>query len=275
MWESFESLIRNALAEDHAADDVTTRLLPPTAARAIIRCRQKGVFCGEKIVAAFGQVVTDVTFESLKKDGARTEIDEPVVQLAGPATQLLSVERTLLNALSHVSGIATRTRSFVDECHPHPTRILATRKTLPGLRALQLYGVTAGGGFIHRRSLSDGILIKENHQVFAGSESLLAKARAIRSPLHRVEVEVQSFSELETALNSEADVIMLDNFGMEELQKAIRRIGDKAQIEVSGGITLERVRKIAELGVHYISVGSLTHSVPALDFSLDITPNNI
>jgi len=275
---SLLTLIQNELAADAYDDDVTARLLPASElpVRAEIRAKENGVFCGESIVAAFGDIVGRAGILTLiAKDGDRVQSGDLLLKLELPGALCLSIERTLLNLLGMACGTATLTRRYVDAVEGCGTRILATRKTIPGLRALQLEAVRAGGGWVHRRSLSDGILIKENHQQFVLPEVLLDRARATRSPLHRIEIEVQDAVLLSRVLEHSPDVIMLDNFSVEGARKALREIGGRCEVEISGGINLETVRGYAELGVQYISVGRLTHSAPALDISLDIRTESV
>jgi nicotinate-nucleotide pyrophosphorylase (carboxylating) len=200
------------------------------------------------------------------------EAGQKIAKIEGPAKTLLSLERTLLNFLGHLCGIASLTRKYVNELGGSPTKILATRKTLPGLRELQLAAVVAGGGAIHRRSLSDGILIKDNHQFLSSAETLVKKAHQVRSPLHGIEIEVQDISTLPQIISLKPDVIMLDNLGMEKLREAvtqIRSLAPQIRIEVSGGIQISQIKEIAALKVDYISVGKITHSANNLDLTLD------
>ncbi len=264
---SLTGLIEQELKVDRVHDDVTSRLLRPEPAIATVYARESGVFSGEAVCRAFPPIVK---LTCLVAEGDRVENGTPIAQMEGIAGDCLSVERTLLNLLSHLSGVASLTNKFVQTVRPHPVKVLATRKTLPLLRDLQLQAVRAGGGFIHRRSLSDGILVKDNHLVFVRESEVVAKAKSQRSPLHRVEVEVQSLEQLERLLGNPPDLIMLDNFSLEDTRAAVRRIGGVCEIEVSGGMDLEKARLVAPLGIDYISVGSLTHSAPALNFSLDI-----
>lgn len=175
----------------------------------------------------------------------------------------------MLNFLTHACGVATGARAYVDAVKPHKTRILATRKTLPGLRALQLHAVVAGGAFVHRRTLADGILIKENHQRYVPVKTLVERSKAQRSPLHRIEVEVQSFDELRALEGSMPDVVMLDNFDDTTVAEAVRWIAGRAEVEVSGNMTPERAKKVAAAGADWISAGAITHTVKNVDLSLD------
>jgi len=273
-----KQLIESELQTDRAYDDVTTRLLgakfPPC--EALIRTKDSGVFCGEAVVGAFKQIYEgEAEFHCLSTDGRSFETGTSVVQIKTTVGLCLTLERTLINFLAHLSGVATLTHKFVEQVEGYPTKILATRKTLPGLRELQLMAVRAGGGHIHRRNLSDGILIKDNHLAFLGEQDVLQRARQHRSPLHRIEIECQSLESVEKALLNPPDVIMLDNFSLEEMKTAVALIGKRCEIEASGGMDLTKVKAVAALGVQYISVGLLTHSAPSMNLSLDILPNRI
>jgi nicotinate-nucleotide pyrophosphorylase (carboxylating) len=264
---SLRALIEQELRADRVHDDVTSRLLRPEWAKATVYSREQGIFSGEAVCRAFPGIVK---LTCLAAEGSKVENGTPIAEMLGMAGDCLSVERTLLNLLSHLSGVASLTHKFVEAVRPYPVKVLATRKTLPLLRDLQLQAVRAGGGFIHRRSLSDGILVKDNHLVFVAESEVVAKAKAGRSPLHRVEVEVQSLAQLERLLVDPPDLIMLDNFSLDDTRAAVERIRGVCEIEASGGMDLAKARLVASLGVQYISVGSLTHSAPALNFSLDI-----
>jgi nicotinate-nucleotide pyrophosphorylase (carboxylating) len=279
---SFTELIHAISVEcnvDRVNDDVTVNLLGEAQnipARAILRAKDFGVFSGDSVVEAFKQLFeTQILLNSKIQEGESLTPGQEILRMEGTAGRCLSLERTLINYLSHLSGVATLTRRFVDAVQPNPVEILATRKTLPGLRDLQLQAVVAGGGKIHRRNLSDGILIKENHQIFCEAKTSLALSGKNRSPLHRVEIEVQDFFLLERVLECPPDIIMLDNFSESELPQAIKKIrtASKAhpvKIEVSGGMTIDKVARIASMGVDYISVGQLTHSSPSLNMSMDL-----
>ncbi|MBY0369105.1 carboxylating nicotinate-nucleotide diphosphorylase [bacterium] len=268
---SLKILLDSELATDRVSDDVTSRLLGEAAhtpAVGLVFAKQAGVFSGLAVLEAFE--MPGLSVEPLVGEGATLEVGAPVARLHGPVVACLTAERTLLNLLSHLSGVATQTRRFVEAVRPHHTKILATRKTLPGLRDLQLQAVRAGGGHVHRRSLSDGILVKDNHLMFIEEAAVVKRAKEMRSPLHRVEVEVQSLEQLDRLLINPPDIIMLDNLPPETMREALRRIGGRSEVEISGGVTLEQVPTLAALGVHYISVGRLTHSATALDLSMDI-----
>ena len=265
-------LVRRALDEDCIGDDVTARLLGDEAnknAMAAVVAKQPGIFSGVAVIEALGVCLPSIQFRASLVEGQAFLPKQEVATMLGSRGQILTAERTLLNFLTHLCGVATAARAFVDAVKPHKTRILATRKTLPGLRDVQLAAVRAGGAFVHRRSLSDGILIKENHQRYVPVKTLVERARATRSPLHRIEVEVQSFDELKSLEGIMPDVVMLDNFNDSTLAEAVRWINGRAEVEVSGNMTAERAQKVAAAGADWISAGGITHSVKSVDLSLD------
>ena len=267
-------LLSQELEVDDVSHDVTVALLGDEARKtksAIISAREPGTFSGESVIAAFKQVAPGLMFLSHKNNGSVFESGEPLVEFRGPVGEILSLERTLLNFLSHACGVATLTAKYVEAVIPYPTGILGTRKTLPGLRPLQLEAIDSGGGQRHRQSLSDGILIKDNHQSILSAAECVRAARQTRSPLHRIEVEVQSLELLKEVLPERPDVIMLDNFSVGSVREALVLIQGSCAVEVSGGVTLENVRSFAETGVDYVSVGRLTHSANSLDLTLDIS----
>jgi len=269
-----EELARRALAEDAPQGDLTTGLVVPgdTHCTSELRARAAGVISG----TAMAGVVFDVTAEedgagpvevSWKvEDGARVEAGELLAVIRGPARTVLRAERVAINFLSHLSGVATLTRAFVDAARP--ARILCTRKTIPGLRALEREAVLQGGGTLHRASLSEAILIKDNHLRVAGSVAeAVRRARAGGVP---IEVEVETLEQLDEALQTGAERILLDNPTPDLVREAVERVGDAKRLEVSGGVTLETIGAIVEAGARLISVGRLTHSAPALDVSLEV-----
>ncbi|NBX91693.1 MAG: carboxylating nicotinate-nucleotide diphosphorylase [Proteobacteria bacterium] len=275
---TLKTLILDELETDRFQDDVTAQLLETkqyTNGKSIVSTREDGIFSGAAIVQAFHEIFQGTLSLDLKvQESSQIHKGQSLLILKGPLGTLLSVERTLLNFLGHSCGIASLTRKFVDAVQPHPTRILATRKTLPGLRDLQLNAVVAGGGSIHRRSLSDGILIKDNHTALEKAEVLLKRAQSCHSPLHGTELEVQNFSLLQSVLKLEQrpQIIMLDNFSQTELKEAVRLIRQSdpsCKIEASGGVNLNTVSEIAAAGVDFISVGRLTHSAASLNLTLD------
>jgi len=270
----FQSLWLHELSQDRVADDVTAKLLREKTlvpVEALVFAKAEGVFSGEALLKALSKSLEPKeSLTILAKEGQALKLKDPVVSLKTNAYRALTVERTLLNFLSHLCGIATKTRKFVEAVQPHPVTILATRKTIPGLRDFQLEAVVAGGGRIHRRSLSDGVLIKENHQTLVSAEELIRRAKQNRSPLHGIEIEVQDLACLDKVLENPPDWILLDNLSNSEIETAVQKINGRCSIEASGGMTLARVKEVAPLGVNAISVGELTHTVTALDLSLDI-----
>ena len=270
----YREIVRLALAEDVRSGDITTAATIPPAQRAAgdLIVRSACVLAGLDIWAeAFLQLDPDAKITRLRRDGERCAAGETVARITGAAAALLAAERTALNFLQRLSGIATLTRRFVDAV-AGSSIVLDTRKTTPTLRSLEKYAVRAGGGANHRTALDDGMLIKDNHIQVAGS--LTAAVQRGRAAGHRlpIEVEVASLDEAEAALAAGADIILLDNLPAHEVREAVARIGGRAQTEASGGVTLERAAELAATGVTYISVGALTHSAPAIDCSFDLHP---
>lgn len=272
--------IKQALLADLTIDavtqDVTTQLLETVAqepCRAIIKAREAGIFSGSVVLQELASLLGNkVQVEAKAQESEPIHVGMEIAVLRGPIGICLSLERTILNFLGHLCGVATSTRQFVDLVKGRPIKVLATRKTLPGLRELELQAVVAGGGCIHRRSLSDGILIKDNHIQMSDEWTLLDNAERMRSPLHRVEIEVQSLEQLEKVLHKNPDVVMLDNLSLADMQKGIQLIRQKnpsPKIEVSGGINLDLLRKYAELDIDYVSIGRMTHSAPWLNLTMD------
>jgi nicotinate-nucleotide pyrophosphorylase (carboxylating) len=267
------ALVRAALEEDRAFDDVTTlATIPATAtARALLAARREGVACGIALAeAAFAQ------FEQVRTvrrcaDGARLAAGDVLLEITGPARAILQAERVALNYAMRLSGVATLTQRFVDAVAGTGTAILDTRKTTPGWRDLEKYAVRCGGGRNHRRDLASMALIKDNHLAAVGGDiaHAVAAARALLPAGAKVEVECDRFAQVERAVAAGADVIMLDNMPLGELRRCVAFIAGRALVEASGGVTLDTVRAIAETGVDWISVGALTHSAPALDLGLD------
>jgi nicotinate-nucleotide pyrophosphorylase (carboxylating) len=269
-----EELARRALAEDAPQGDLTTGLVVPEDARLTseLRARAAGVISGTAMAGAVFDVAAEedgagpVEVGWKVGDGARVEAGSLLALIRGPARTVLRAERVAVNFLSHLSGVATLTRAFVDAAGP--ARVLCTRKTLPGLRALEREAVAAGGGTLHRASLSDAVLVKDNHIRMAGGVAeAVRRAREGGAP---VEVEVETLDELEQALAEGADRILLDNATLELVRAVVARVGDAERLEVSGGVTLETIGAIVEAGARLISVGRLTHSAPALDISLEV-----
>jgi len=261
-----------ALAEDIGSGDATAGLIPAeTRATATVVTREAAVLCGRPwFDACFRALDPDVVIEWRAADGDRVGADQTLCVLTGFARALLSAERCALNFLQTLSGTATVTARHVDALRGTRTRILDTRKTLPGLRYAQKYAVRCGGATNHRIGLFDAILIKENHIAAAGSLAAAVAAARAAHPSLLLEVEVENFDELEQALAAKVDRIMLDEFSPDDMRRAVAHVAGRVSIEVSGSVTLERVRSIAETGVDFISVGSLTKHVRAIDLSMRI-----
>ena len=273
---TIEKIVRAALEEDLGhGQDVTSNLLIPAGETAIahINARENGVLAGLIVgLSAFGLVDAEFDITVNASDGDDIEAGQTLATIEGSARSLLLAERTALNLLSHMSGIATMTASFVNEVKDLGCEICDTRKTLPGLRTLQKYAVHTGGGANHRFGLDDAILIKDNHiQIAGGIHQALEQINLLAGHMMKIEIEVDTLSQLEEVLeHGGAHVVMLDNFSPEDLKTAIDMIGGRMTSEASGGVTLETVRTIAQSGVDYISVGRLTNSAPALDIAIDI-----
>jgi len=268
--------VAQALREDlggevDANNDITAQLLPPeNRSHAVIITREDGVFCGKRWVEeVFIQLAgDDVTITWHVADGDAIRADQPLFELEGPSRVLLTGERTALNFVQTLSGVASEVRRYVDLLSGTKTQLLDTRKTLPGLRTALKYAVLCGGGANHRLGLSDAFLIKENHIIAAGSVRKAVEQAFWMHPDVPVEVEVESLEELDDALKAGADIIMLDNFATEQMCEAVKRTHGQARLEVSGNVTQETLREYAETGVDYISVGALTKHVRALDLSM-------
>jgi len=269
------ALIELALGEDFATGDLTT-LATVDAARlghAIVRAKQAAVICGLPLFARLmSRVDPDITCTALVAEGARVAAGTEVIDIRGPVAGILIGERPALNFIGRMSGIATATRQCVDAVAHHSTRIVDTRKTLPGYRALDKYAVRMGGGHNHRTALDAGILIKENHIRAAGSiTAAVRQARAVGSHLLKVEVEVEDLAGLDEALAAGAELILLDNMTTAMLREAVSRTAGRALLEASGNMRLGRLAEVAATGVDLISMGALTHSVNAADLSLRLT----
>jgi nicotinate-nucleotide pyrophosphorylase (carboxylating) len=266
--------VRRALAEDIDRGDVTTEAcVSPTAmGEATVRARERVVVCGMPVLEeVYGQLDPLVDVDPLAADGDIVEAGAAIATLTGPAVSLLLGERVALNFMQRLSGVSTMTRRFVDALPDgSTTRITDTRKTTPGMRAFERYAVRCGGGFNHREDLGAAVLIKDNHIAAAGGcRQAIERAKAYAPHTCRIECEVDTHEQLEEALSAGADIIMLDNFDDEAIQRALATVGGRAIVEASGGITLARVAVLGALGVDIISVGALTHSAPASDLGLD------
>jgi len=269
------AIIQRALEEDIGWGDVTTDNSVPAdqRSRGVLLAKQEGVLCGGRVFAeTLGMVNAAVTVDLVLPDGAAIAKGSVVARLEGPTRALLTGERTALNFVQRLSGIATATAAFVARLHGLPTRLVDTRKTTPGLRALEKYAVRCGGGFNHRFGLDDAVLIKDNHIAVAGGiRAVLTRAKAAIGHLVKIEIEVDSLDQLNEVLDvGMADVVLIDNFDLAAMRKAVALVAGRLVIEASGGITLESAAAIAETGVDYLSSGSLTHSVQNLDIGLDI-----
>ena len=272
--EAYRDLVRQALAEDRGRGDVTSAATVARGirARGTILAKSDLVVAGLDIAAAaFRELDPRSSFEVRWGDGSRVQSGEAVAGVHGDAHALLEAERTALNFLQRLCGIATLTARFVDAAHGGII-ILDTRKTTPGFRALEKYAVRCGGGTNHRLRLDDGILIKDNHKRLAGSLGAAASRAMRESGGLAVEVEVESLDELDEVLRTGVPRILLDNFTTYDIREAVKRVNGRAEIEISGGVTLERIPELASTGAQYVSVGALTHSAPAADLSFELEP---
>lgn len=270
------ALAAAALAEDLAGGiDVTTAATVPAGSRgqADVVARSAGVLAGLQVAEAVFRLATGgdaAEYTEHAADGGRVAAGQAVLTVSGPISALLTAERTALNLLCHLSGVATLTRHWADAVAGTKARIRDTRKTTPGLRALEKYAVRCGGGVNHRMSLSDAALIKDNHVAAAGSVGAAFAAVRARAPGLPLEVECDTLEQVSEALAAGADLILLDNFPLADMAAAVRLAGGRALLEASGGLTLGQARAVAHTGVDYLAVGALTHSAPALDFGLDL-----
>jgi nicotinate-nucleotide pyrophosphorylase (carboxylating) len=269
-----EPIVRLALQEDlGAAGDVTTQAMidSETRGRWALRARKDGVIAGLDAAALTARLIDpDIHFNIVKHDGQHVSAGETIVEIEGLARSVLMAERTMLNFVGRLSGVATLTRAYVEAVSATTAKIVCTRKTTPGLRALEKRAVRLGGGGPHRYGLNDAILIKDNHiAAVGGVAAAMARAKAYGGHLMPIEIEVDSLRQLEEALGLAPNVILLDNFALGDLKAAVDRVAGKVALEASGGVTLNTVAAIAQTGVDVISIGALTHSAPALDIALD------
>ena len=270
-----EPIVRRALQEDLGrGGDITSNLvIPPDKTVAVkIAVRKDGAIAGLIAAAcAFHLLDSTIAFHCELPDGSAAPARAVLATIEGPARAILTAERVALNFLGHLSGIATATRALVDAVKGTNAKIVDTRKTTPGLRLLEKYAVRCGAGFNHRSGLDDAVLIKDNHIAVAGSiTEAIRRARAGLAHMSKIEVEVDTLSQLEEALSVGADAILLDNMSLEDLRSAVALARGRALLEASGGITLGSARGVAETGVDYISSGAITHSAPSLDVGLDL-----
>jgi nicotinate-nucleotide pyrophosphorylase (carboxylating) len=272
--EAYRELVRRALAEDRGRGDATSAatVARGTRARGTIIAKSELVVAGIEVAAeTFHQVDALTAFEVLWGDGSRVQAGEVIAQVHGDAHALLEGERTALNFLQRLCGIATMTAKFVDAARGGIT-ILDTRKTTPGFRVLEKYAVRCGGGTNHRHRLDDGILIKDNHKRLAGGVGAAASRAMADTGGLPVVVEVENLAELDEALSAGVPRILIDNFTTYDIRDAVKRIAGRAEVEISGGVTLERIPELATTGAQYVSIGALTHSAPAADLSFELEP---
>ncbi|KJK06052.1 MULTISPECIES: carboxylating nicotinate-nucleotide diphosphorylase [Pseudomonas] len=268
-----EANVRRALLEDIGSGDITAQLIPAERlAKATIITRDDCVIAGTAWVdAVFRQLDPRVAVHWQVKDGERAKANQPLFHLEGPARSLLSGERSALNFLQMLSGVATHAQFFADKVADTQVKLLDTRKTLPGLRLAQKYAVTCGGCHNHRIGLFDAFLIKENHIAASGGIAQAINAAHKIAPGKPVEVEVESLEELQQALDAGADIVMLDELSLDDMREAVRMNAGKAKLEASGGINESTLRVIAETGVDYISIGAMTKDVKAVDLSMRLS----
>jgi nicotinate-nucleotide pyrophosphorylase (carboxylating) len=273
-----EAAVRRALAEDlGAAGDVTTSATVPADATATARLvtRQPGVIAGLGVAATAFAVVGgvgagEVQMINAVEDGARVQPGDLLASVTGPLAAILTAERTALNFLGHLSGVATLTSRWVDAVAGTGARIRDTRKTIPGLRALEKYAVVCGGGLNHRMSLSDAALVKDNHVVAAGGVVPAFERVRAAYPDLSVEIEVDTVAQARAVIDAGADLVLLDNMSPADMRAVVEYAAGRAELEASGGLSLDSARAVAETGVDYLSIGALTHSAPVLDIGLDM-----
>ncbi|MBN2380689.1 carboxylating nicotinate-nucleotide diphosphorylase [candidate division WOR-3 bacterium] len=272
--EEIAEVVRIVLSEDIGSGDATTLATIPEEScnKAVILCKQEGVFAGMPVVEeVFSQVEERIEVDFMVKDSDVISKGQEIARISGPARGILTAERTALNFLQRLSGIATLTSRFVERVQGTKAKILDTRKTTPGLRVLEKYAVRCGGGYNHRMGLYDMVMIKDNHIAAAGSITNAVKSVLDTHSDLKIEVECKSLDEVKEALSvGGLDRIMLDNMSLDTMKEAVSLVSGRVELEASGGVTLETVAGIAATGVDYISVGALTHSAKALDISLEI-----
>jgi len=275
--EIYRDVIRRALAEDVGSGDVTTNATVDAAlrARGVLLVKAPCVLAGLDVAfETFLMLDPTIEAEAARSDGDACEAGDQIAWITGPARILLTGERTALNLLQRLSGIATRTRAFVEASGGRIT-ILDTRKTTPTLRMLDKYAVRAGGGTNHRIGLFDAILIKDNHVRLAGGVREAVRRARLAAPELPLEIEAQTLEEVDEAVASGADIVLLDNMTTAQIREAVGRTNRRAKLEISGGVTLERIPELAATGADYVSVGALTHSAPAVDISFEMEPERL
>ncbi|MDE5984058.1 MAG: carboxylating nicotinate-nucleotide diphosphorylase [Eubacterium sp.] len=272
-----DDYILNTLKEDITSEDVSTNAVMPEdkQGKAELICKQDGIICGLDIFKRTFELIDNTSrFEANFKDGDRVSKGDLLGVIYGDIKAILSGERTGLNYLQRMSGIATLTREYMDELEGYSTTLLDTRKTTPNMRPFEKYAVTVGGATNHRYNLSDGVLLKDNHIGAAGSiTKAIQMAKAYAPFVRKIEIETETLEQVKEALDAGADIIMLDNMDNDTMKKAVEMINGKAQTECSGNVTKARLKEIAEIGVDFVSCGALTHSAPIMDVSLkNLTP---
>jgi nicotinate-nucleotide pyrophosphorylase (carboxylating) len=274
----YEQIVQNALIEDRCRDDITTGMLIPSEIKGTARiiAKEKGTLAGTDIAGyVFREIDSGLDVQVLIYDGSLIRPGDVLITVTGATAGILKAERTVLNFLQHLSGIATETARYVELIKDLPCQVTDTRKTIPGMRVLEKYAVAVGGGKNHRMHLCDGILIKDNHLDILYRQGntlkeIVSKARENNPANLRIEVEARSPEEAIEAADAGADIVMLDNMSLEDMRRAVDNIKGRSLIEASGGITIDNIRAVAETGVDYISVGALTHSARSLDISLEL-----
>ena len=271
---AWRRLLRLALEEDLGPGDPTTAAVVEAGrtGRAVIEAREPLLACGLGVAAAvFGELEPALECRAVAAEASRVRAGEPLIELSGDLRAILIGERTALNFLGRLCGVASFTRRFVEAVAGTGARIVDTRKTLPGWRVLDKYATAVGGALNHRLGLYDGILLKDNHIAIAGGVTAAVKAALAAAPATlRVQVEVESEEDAVAACDAGAELLLLDNRSPDELRRIVARVGDRAVLEASGGVTLANVRQVAETGVHRISIGALTHSAPGADVALEL-----
>ncbi|MBM3239138.1 carboxylating nicotinate-nucleotide diphosphorylase [Candidatus Poribacteria bacterium] len=269
-----KQLLELALSEDIGIGDITSDAIIPKdrVATGIIISKDTGLVAGLEVVELLLSMVdSQLMLTPMLSDGNKIEPGVEIGKIYGPAKPMLQAERTALNFLRRLSGIATLTAKYVQAVADYPVKIIDTRKTTPGWRILEKYAVRVGGGYNHRFGLYDAVLIKDNHIALAGSiTKAIEMARSQIPHTMKIEVETESIQQVAEALNAKADIIMLDNMALNKMKEAVKLVGGRVPIEASGNVRLETVKQIAATGVNLISVGALTHSAPALDISIDV-----
>ena len=266
-----DKIIKDALVEDIPNEDITTNSIisEDSISSVDLLCKEEGIIAGLEVYARVFHILGGVTVDLLKKDGDKVYPKEKIAELKGSTRNILMGERVALNILQRMSGIATLTNKFVKQIEHTDAKLLDTRKTTPNLKILEKYAVKVGGGNNHRFNLSDGVMLKDNHIDAAGGiTNAVNLARKNSSFVRKIEVETETLDMVQEALDVKADIIMLDNMDLDTAKKAVSMIGNKAEIEFSGNVSLETIKSIAEIGVDFISVGALTHSAKILDLSM-------